>query len=183
MHWLTVARIVDSEDQDITGPGATGELLVRGPTIIPGYYSETNHAAFDNEGYFRTGDIVTCDASSKWYIVDRKKELIKVRGFQVSPSELEAVLLQHPKIVDAAVIGVPSFEGEQPRAYVVAAQDAGTLHVDEVMGWCAQRLAGYKRLSGGVVVVEELPRNASGKLLKRALREWAAEQRPQRAKM
>lgn len=101
-----------------------GEICVRGPTITPGYFNnpEAITQAFDSDGWFKTGDIAYCDeATWKWYIVDRKKELIKVRGFQVAPPELEAVLLSHPFIIDAAVIGIsfPNADIEDPRAYVV----------------------------------------------------------------
>lgn len=184
--FCAATRLIDENDHDITAPGATGELLVRGPTIIAGYYRHDSNAShFDTEGYFRTGDIVTCArdtplTTAKWYIVDRKKELIKVRGFQVSPAELEAVILQHPAIVDAAVIGVPlpeSRDGEHPRAYVVRrGGGATTTSAQEVVEWCAHRLAKYKALSGGVVFLEELPRNASGKLLKKVLREQAVKE-------
>lgn len=101
-----------------------GELCVRGPTVTPGYFNnqEANATSFDSDGWFKTGDIGYCDeATHKWYIVDRRKELIKVRGFQVAPAELEAVLLLHPHIIDAAVIGIsfPASDDEFPRAYVV----------------------------------------------------------------
>jgi acyl-CoA synthetase (AMP-forming)/AMP-acid ligase II len=160
--------------------GARGELLVRGPTIISQYYENpvANAAAFDSEGFFRTGDIVTCEdgpgitpATTKWYIIDRKKELIKVRGFQVSPSEIEAVILQHPATIDAAVIGIQADDprdGENPRAYVVRQTEVTET---EVKDWCAQRLAKYKSLTGGVVFVDAIPKNAGGKILKRILRE------------
>lgn len=165
--------------------GARGELLVRGPTIISQYYENpvANAAAFDSEGFFRTGDIVISEdgpgitlATAKWYIIDRKKELIKVRGFQVSPSEIEAVILQHPAIIDAAVIGVTAEDprdGENPRAYVVRQAD---ITETEVKDWCAQRLAKYKSLTGGVIFVDAIPKNAGGKILKRILREQAQQE-------
>jgi 4-coumarate--CoA ligase len=171
---------VDENDNDITALGAKGELLIRGPTVISQYFENpaANAASFDAEGYFRTGDIVICEggpgvtqATAKWYIVDRIKELIKVRAFQVSPSEIEAVILQHSAIIDAAVIGIPAVDprdGESPRAYVVR---QGEVTEDEVKQWCAQRLAKYKSLTGGVRFVDALPKNVSGKLLKRVLRE------------
>jgi acyl-CoA synthetase (AMP-forming)/AMP-acid ligase II len=185
-------RLIDENGKDITALDATGELLVRGPTIISGYYDNptANAVSFDNEGYFRTGDIVSAGNGSggtlettKWYIVDRKKELIKVRGFQVSPAELEAAILQHPEIVDAAVIGVKledARDGECPRAYVVRRSLEGSrsyqVTESDVVEWCKQRLAKYKMLSGGVCFVDVLPRNASGKLLKRVLRELAVKE-------
>lgn len=159
--------------------------MIRGPTVISQYFENpvANAASFDAEGYFRTGDIMICEggpgvtqATAKWYIVDRIKELIKVRAFQVSPSEIEAVILQHPAIIDAAVIGVPAADprdGESPRAYIVRQSEVTEAAVKQ---WCAQRLAKYKSLTGGVVFVDTLPKNASGKILKRILREQAKQE-------
>jgi acyl-CoA synthetase (AMP-forming)/AMP-acid ligase II len=151
---------------------------VRGPTVTPGYFNnpKANAESFDNDGWFHTGDIAYCDeASKKWYIVDRKKELIKVRGFQVAPPELEAVLLSHPHIIDAAVIGVRGVlpHSELPRAFVVRRPGKGgeDLTEEEVKRYLGAKLAKYKALTGGVKFVEAIPKNASGKILKRLLRE------------
>lgn len=121
-----------------------------------------------------------CDGKSKkWYIVDRKKELIKVRGFQIAPPELENVLLSHPLIVDAAVIGVKVAVGgedeEHPRAYVVKRKvsESDDLDEEKVKAFCKERLARYKELTGGVRFVDAIPKNASGKILKRVLRDEA----------
>lgn len=170
-------KLVDDDGKDITAADVRGELCVRGPTVIYGYLDPKATAeAWDKERYFHTGDMAFMDGASKlWYIVDRKKELIKVRGFQVAPPELEAVLLGHEGITDAAVIGVPTKEGgEVPRAYVV--RRGQTLGKEEVKRYLAGRLAGFKRLEGGVVFVEGVPRNPSGKILKRVLRERAVEE-------
>lgn len=148
---------------------------MRGPTVTPGYFNNAaaNTESFDSEGWFHTGDIAYCDAATrKWYIVDRKKELIKVRGFQVAPPELEAVLLSHPGIVDAAVIGVKDVvpETELVRAYVVR-RGGHDLTEEEVRAFLGGRLAKFKALTGGVVFLDAIPKNASGKILKRVLRE------------
>lgn len=157
-----------------------GEICVRGPTVTQGYHKnpEANAESFDSEGWFKTGDIAYCDeATKKWYIVDRRKELIKVRGFQVAPPELEAVLLSHPHIVDAAVIGItiPGADTEFPRAYVVRRPGEGgaKLTEAEVQKFVLERLAKYKALTGGVKFVDSVGRNASGKILKKFLREEA----------
>lgn len=151
---------------------------MRGPTITPGYYQNrtANAEAFDAEGWFKTGDVAYCDGRTrKWYIVDRKKELIKVRGFQVAPPELEAVLLGHPGIIDAAVIGVvfPGGDTEWPRAYVVRrpGEEGEGLTEEEVRSYLGKRLAKYKALTGGVKFVDAIAKNPSGKILKRVLRE------------
>jgi len=111
----------------------------------------------------------------KWYIIDRKKELIKVRGFQISPAEIEGVLLSHPQILEAAVIGVKekgNSDIEHPRAYVVQKPgEAVALDEAAIKAFCKERLAKYKELTGGVQFLDVLPRNSTGKLLKRVLRE------------
>lgn len=172
-------KIVDDNNMDITNYNVCGEICVRGPTVIPGYLNNpVGNQAFDSEGFYHTGDIGYCDADSKlWYIVDRKKELIKVRAWQVAPPELEAVLLSHPQIVDAAVIGVQFSrdESQLPRAYVVRrpGPDGNRLNEEEVKIFMDGRLAKYKRLDGGVKFVDAIPKNASGKILKRLLRDEA----------
>ena len=129
--------------------------------------------SFDSEGYYKTGDVMYCSSEGrKWYVVDRKKELIKVRAFQVAPAEIEGVLLTHSNISDAAVIGVSSIDPnvEHPRAYVVRRFTGTTLTETEVIDYCRKRLAKYKELTGGVRFLDALPRNATGKLLKRELK-------------
>ncbi|KAJ5678551.1 uncharacterized protein N7477_004184 [Penicillium maclennaniae] len=173
------AKLVDNDGQNISAYNVRGELCVRGPTITPGYYqnSEANAVSFDEDGWFRTGDIAYCDKMTrKWYIVDRKKELIKVRGFQVAPPEVEAVLLSHPYIVDAAVIGItiPGSDTEFPRAYVVRRRTEGPAPTEkEIQRYVLERLARYKALTGGVKFVGAIAKNPSGKILKRVLREDA----------
>ncbi|CAK4031062.1 acyl-coenzyme A synthetase [Lecanosticta acicola] len=176
-------KLVDEDGKDITDYDVRGELCVRGPTIVKGYFEnpEANARDWDEDGYFHTGDIASIDSKSKlYYIVDRKKELIKVRGFQVAPPELEGVLLSHPNLVDAAVIGVPDpvrEGGELPRGYVVRRDPkSNTPTEQEVHQMMKDKLTSYKRLEGGVVFVESIPKNASGKILKRILREGAKEE-------
>ena len=168
---------MDDNGNDITDYNISGELCVRGPTVVPGYlHNPIGNEAFDSDGFYHTGDIGYCDAKSKlWYIIDRKKELIKVRGFQVAPPELEAVLLSHPQIVDAAVIGVQfgRDESQLPRAYVVrrSGPEGEKLTENNVKRHMEEKLAKYKRLDGGVRFVGAIPKNASGKILKRILRD------------
>ena len=152
---------------------------MRGPTVVPGYLNNpVGNQAFDSDGFYHTGDIGYCDSKSKlWYIIDRKKDLIKVRGFQVAPPELEAVLLSHPQIVDAAVIGIQfgKDESQLPRAYLVRRPSAEgeRLTEEEVKRHMEGKLAKFKQLEGGVKFVSAIPRNASGKILKRVLRDQA----------
>ncbi|PYH98001.1 AMP-binding enzyme [Aspergillus ellipticus CBS 707.79] len=171
------AKLVDDSGKNISAYGVRGEMCVRGPTVTPGYFNNpaANAESFDSDGWFHTGDIMYCDEETKkWYVVDRKKELIKVRGFQVAPPELEAVLISHPLIVDAAVIGLRNVVPgtELPRAYVVKRPGEGEkLTEEEVKKYLGERLARYKALTGGVKFVEAIPKNASGKILKKVLRE------------
>ncbi|GIJ86355.1 hypothetical protein Asppvi_005243 [Aspergillus pseudoviridinutans] len=172
------AKLIDENGNNISAFGVRGELCVRGPIVTPGYYrnDSANATSFDNEGWFKTGDIAYCDGRTrKWYIVDRRKELIKVRGFQVAPAELEAVLLGHPHIIDTAVIGlvIPGADTEYPRAYVVRrpGKEGEKLTEEDVRKYLGERLARYKALTGGVKFVDAIAKTASGKILKKELRE------------
>lgn len=110
--------------------------------------------------WMRTGDVAYIDPNGCFYIVDRIKELIKVKGNQVAPAELEALLLEHPQLADAAVIGVTINDGEVPRAYVQLQADAkGKVQEKEIADWLASRVSKYKRLDGGVVFVDSVPKN------------------------
>ncbi|ETN37935.1 uncharacterized protein HMPREF1541_07558 [Cyphellophora europaea CBS 101466] len=173
-------KLIDDEGNDITADNVRGECCVRGPTIIRGYFNneQANRDSYDHEGYFKTGDILYRDGATKlWYIVDRKKELIKVRGFQVAPPELEGLLLDHPDIIDCAVIGLkpatPNSDAERPRAYIVRRPGSNGITEREVKDIVRENLAAYKQLTGGVVFRDEIPKSASGKILKRVLREEA----------
>lgn len=164
----TECRIVDSE----TGKDVDeGELWVRGPQVMMGYLNNAS-ATLDTllpEGWLRTGDLGRFDAAGNLFITDRVKELIKVKGFQVAPAELEAVIFAHRAVTDVAVIGVPDDEaGERPIAFVV--RNDGDLSEEAVIAHAAEHLAHYKRLAR-VEFVEAIPKSASGKILRRVLRD------------
>jgi len=147
-----------------------GELLIRGPQVMLGYLDDEGATSdtIDPDGWLRTGDVGYADEEGHFFLVDRVKELIKYRGYQVAPAELEAVLVSHPRIADAAVIPVPDEEtGEIPKAYVAVTE---TLSEDEVMAWVAQRVAPHKKVRR-VEFVEAIPKSASGKILRRVLLE------------
>ena len=169
----TEARLVDpSTGADTAGPG---ELWVRGPQIMAGYFEDpaATQQTLTGEGWLRTGDIARVDDSGVWWIVDRLKELIKYKGYQVAPAELEAVLLEHPLVSDAAVVGAPDpAAGEIPTAWVVA--DA-SLDAGDLMGWVAGQVAPYKRIRS-VHFVDTIPRSPAGKILRRELRAMAPRQ-------
>jgi acyl-CoA synthetase (AMP-forming)/AMP-acid ligase II len=134
-------------------------------------------ATLDADGWLRTGDLATVDGDGAFTILDRLKELIKYKGYQVPPAELEALLLTHERIADAAVIGVRDAEGEEvPKAYVVARPDVG-LTADEVMAFVAERVAPYKKVRA-VEFLDAIPRSASGKILRKDLRAREASSTP-----
>ncbi|KAJ0166139.1 putative acyl-coenzyme A synthetase [Colletotrichum tanaceti] len=159
-------RLVDDEGADVE-VGQPGEMWVRGPLITKGYYhnDKANEEAFV-DGWFCTGDRLYFK-DGKFYFVDRKKELIKYNGFQVAPAELEALLVTHPKIQDAAVIGVDGEGTELPRAYVVA--DKKDISAEDIKKWVAEQVASCKKLRGGVVFIDAIPKSASGKILRKDL--------------
>jgi acyl-CoA synthetase (AMP-forming)/AMP-acid ligase II len=164
----TECRVVEiGTDQD-AAPGEPGELWVRGPQVMKGYLNNPRATAdtIDPDGWLRTGDIGRVDEDGRFWIVDRLKELIKYKGYQVAPAELEEVLLGHAAISDAAVIGIPDEEaGEAPKAFVVAKTP---ITPEEVAGYVASRVAPYKRLRA-VEVIDEIPKSPSGKILRRVL--------------
>ena len=168
----TECRIVDSENGDDQGVGGVGELWVRGPQVMKGYLNnpEATEQTIDSDGWLHTGDVGFIDEDGHLTIVDRVKELIKFKGFQIAPAELEALLLTHPSIADAAVIGVPDDEaGERPRAFIVLKPDT-ELSAQDITDFTAEHVATYKVVHD-VVFTDEIPKSASGKILRRVLRE------------
>ena len=164
----TECRLIDVGTGEDVGPGQPGELLVRGPQVMRGYLNDPDATAatLDDDGWLHTGDIAVVDERGYFTIVDRVKELIKYKGYQVAPAELEALLVTHPDIADVAVVGSPDEDaGEVPKAFVVA---AGDLSTDEVMAFVAERVAPYKKVRK-VEFVSEIPKAASGKILRRDL--------------
>ncbi len=169
----TECRIVDPETWADLPQGQDGELWVRGPQVMKGYLNNPEATAntIVEGGWLRTGDIGHFDEDGYLYLTDRLKELIKVKGFQVAPAELEAELLTHPDIADAAVIGVPDADaGEVPLAFVVPRAGAAEPTLDTVQGYLENRLAHYKQVHK-LKVVTEIPKSASGKILRRLLRD------------
>jgi len=163
------------EDGEITNEGrpvpigSEGEILVRGPQVMVGYLNAPEKTAecLLPTGWLRTGDVAKMDADGYTYITDRLKELIKYKGHAVAPAELEDLLSTHPKIADAAVIPVPDDEaGELPRAYVVP-KPGLAVTAEEVVQFVDERVSAFKRLRGGVVMTEAIPKTGSGKILRR----------------
>ena len=166
----TEVVIADAETGKVLPQGEHGEIRIRGPQIMKGYLGrpEATAESIDADGWYYTGDIGYVDEDGYFFAVDRMKELIKFKGMQVAPAELEALLVTHPAIADAAVIPVPDEEaGELPKAYVVT-RAGQTLDADTVMAFVSGQVAPHKRIRL-VEFVEQIPKSASGKILRRVL--------------
>ncbi|TPX32112.1 hypothetical protein SmJEL517_g04697 [Synchytrium microbalum] len=171
-------QIVDPETNEVRGPGGTGEIWVRGPNVMKGYWNnaEATKNTITSDGWLMTGDIGYVDEDGYVFIVDRLKELIKFKGFQVPPAELEGYLLTHPAISDAAVIGRPDDEaGELPRGFIVVKPGSEVTEA-EIVAFIAAKVANHKRLRGGVRFIDVIPKSASGKILRRELRDLDREE-------
>ena len=187
-------KLVDEDGKEV-GVGERGEICVRGPNICLGYWrnKKATTETFDDAGFLRTGDVAVRDDKGWYWIVDRKKELIKVKGFQVAPAELEAVLLENEHVADAAVVALQGDHEELPRAYI-SLKEASKCKVEEkdIEEWTAMKVAKHKRLTGGVKVrpirnshirvdanfkqfIDEVPKSPSGKIQRKVIRDWAAQ--------
>ncbi|VVT45634.1 uncharacterized protein SAPINGB_P000820 [Magnusiomyces paraingens] len=170
------ARLVDADGNDVhgIGPEHRGEVWLRGPNIMKSYLRNPKATVetFDHTGrWLRTGDVGIVTPDGQWYIVDRVKELIKSKGHQVAPAELESILLEHPDVIDAAVTGInlPEEGTELPRAYIVlSSKDIDPL---AIKAWFDNKVSRHKQLWGGVVVLDSVPKSASGKIQRRLLRD------------
>jgi len=166
----TECKIVDVATGKELGRNEDGEIWIRGPQVMKGYLNNeaATSSSIDADGFFHTGDIGHIDDHDQYFIVDRLKELIKYKGFQVAPAELEALLLSHPSIADVAVIGVLDEEGEEmPKAFVVLKEPASP---EEIMEFVAERVAPHKKIRR-VEVVDQIPKSPTGKILRRILRD------------
>ncbi len=176
----TECRILDLETGAELGHNQEGEICMRGPQMMKGYLNrpDATAATIDADGWLHTGDIGYADTDGHFYIVDRAKELIKYKGFQVAPAELEAILLSHPAIADAAVIPLPDEEaGEIPKAFVVLKPEADA-DDEEIMSFVAERVAPHKKIRR-LERIEQIPKSASGKILRRVLVAREREKKPE----
>jgi len=170
----TEAKIVKVDDPNFIGCDIdeTGEIFIRGCQVMKGYLNnqEATNETIVKGNWLRTGDLATYDSNGMLYIKDRLKELIKVKGFQVPPAELEEVLREHPNIEEAAVIGIPhDLYGEVPRAFVVQ-KKAMNVSEKELHEFVNERLSDYKRLRGGIQFIDSVPKTSTGKILRRELK-------------
>ncbi|KAF2122802.1 4-coumarate-CoA ligase-like protein [Lophiotrema nucula] len=170
--------VLDDEGKVEAKQGERGEIWVKAPNVMKGYWNKpaATKETLTTDGWLKTGDVAYVDKENNFFIVDRKKELIKVKGFQVAPAELEALLLDHPDVQDVAVIGVLNDGEEVPRAYIVPqSQEKATPAVaEDIKKWLAEKVSRAKRLDGGVHFIDAIPKNPSGKILRKVLREKAA---------
>ncbi|KUI66323.1 putative 4-coumarate--CoA ligase 1 [Cytospora mali] len=170
------AKVVDTQGNEVT-LGEEGELWLKGPNVFGGYLNnpERTKEAFTTDQWLKTGDVVKMDKYGNYYCVDRLKELIKYKGFQVAPAELEGLMVGHQDVTDACVIGVydPSQATELPRAYVVLKPGVARSEAkaEEITTWMATKVAPHKRLRGGLYFIDVVPKSPSGKILRRLLRD------------
>ncbi|ELT99742.1 hypothetical protein CAPTEDRAFT_23128, partial [Capitella teleta] len=166
-----VGVIRDLETDEFLPAYKTGEICTSGPGVMMGYLGnkDATNATIGADGWLKSGDIGYYDKNGYFYIVGRLKELIKYKGYQVSPSELEDLLLSHPKIADAGVVGFPDLEsGELPSALIVL-KPGEDLSVDQIRGFVSEKAAPFKKLRGPVEIVQQIPKSASGKILRRVI--------------
>ncbi|XP_063624969.1 uncharacterized protein LOC134796713 [Cydia splendana] len=164
-------RIVDGEMRNL-GPNEVGELLIKGPNVMQGYKDnpEGNRQVFAEDGWLRSGDLASIDEKGRVIIADRLKELIKVKGYQVPPAELENVIKQHPAVFDASVIGIPdAYSGERPKAFLMLKEGVNVTDT-EIMDFVNKRVAPYKKIKD-LSFIESIPKSPSGKVLRRVLKD------------
>lgn len=168
---LTQIKVIDDTGSECE-VGSLGEVCIKGPQVMSGYWERDNQDTFTADGYFKSGDIGFVNEEGFVTLVDRKKDMILVSGFNVYPNEVEAVLTEHPKVVEVAVVGVADeHSGEVPKAFVVKKQDDSTdeLTVEELQDFARERMTGYKRPKY-YEFITELPKSAVGKILRKELR-------------
>ncbi|KAH8689269.1 putative amp-binding enzyme [Phaeosphaeriaceae sp. PMI808] len=173
----TEAKLLEDEGQELHEDGEPGELYLRGPRILQKYSrnDEATNKCLSPDGWFRTGDVAV-QRENKWWIVDRKKEFIKVNGSQVALAELKAVLLDHDGVADAAAVGIVLHGEELPRAYVVLQKEAREkVSEEDIQVFVARILAKHKHFAEGVKFVRQIPKLASGKVIQKLIREWVKE--------
>ncbi|KAK3044663.1 hypothetical protein LTS18_000679 [Coniosporium uncinatum] len=174
LHPNCECKLLNEEEQEL-GDDTPGELYVKGPQVCIGYWKNdvATKECLSADGWLKTGDVAVRRDGWFW-IVDRKKELIKVNALQVAPAELEAVLLEHDDVADAAAVGITLHDEEWPRAYVTLKDHAkGKLTESEIQEWFSKKVAKHKQLKGGVMFVDEVPKLASGKIVRKLMKEWS----------
>ncbi|KAI9506685.1 hypothetical protein BX070DRAFT_186406 [Coemansia spiralis] len=183
----TEAMFVDESGKEL-GVGQVGELCLRGPQIMIGYHKnqQATDATIEANCFLHTGDIGYIDSTGHIYITDRKKELIKYKGFQIPPAELEGLLTDHPDVIDSAVIPVydEARASELPKAFVVLRPGSNRSGIEkEISEWIDKRVVNYKRLRGGIEIIDAIPKSATGKILRRVLKGLEADRLKRKSKL
>ncbi|KAI0217968.1 4-coumarate--CoA ligase 1 [Lamellibrachia satsuma] len=179
----TECKIVNPQTGEELGSHQDGELLIRGPSVMKGYFNISSETDIDSDRWMHTGDMAHYDDYGRFYIVDRYKQLIKFKGFQVIPSYLEDLLLTHPAVADAGVIGLPDERaGELPAAFIVLKAGVTAKEAD-IKAFVDEKVAPYNKLRGGVTFIKKVPRSPSGKILRRPLRDDALRKLNSRSKL
>lgn len=164
-------KVVDVESERRLGPNIEGELRVRSKYLMNGYYNKDSSASFDEEGFLKTGDLVYYDEEFCFYIVDRIKETFKFNGWQIAPQDIERVLLNHPAVSMAVVVGIPDkLGGELATAYVILKKNCNCTE-EELKTFVDENVDYKKKLRGGVKFVESFPRTVTGKVNRRLLKQ------------
>ena len=169
-------RIVDEENRELPA-GQPGEIVVRGDAVMLGYYNRPRETAetIDKDGFLHTGDVGYKDKDGYIFIVDRIKEMVIRGGENIYPKEIDNALAGHPKVMEAACVGVPDKDmGEEVKAFIILRQGQ-TATAEEIRGYCAQHLAGFKVPKHVEFLERDFPRNPIGKVLKKVLKKWAVE--------
>ncbi|GMR30090.1 hypothetical protein PMAYCL1PPCAC_00285, partial [Pristionchus mayeri] len=167
------AKVINDNGEE-AGLNKMGELLLRGRAVMRSYLRDGT--PLDEEGWLRTGDLVSLDGDGFCFVVDRKKDVFKVHGKQVSPAEIEDLLLTHPAIAQAAVVGIPNEHAcHVPRAFIVLSGEESSEIMHDIAQFVKDRLSPHKHPKGGIRVVDELPKSSSGKVLRRVLQGMTAE--------
>lgn len=170
--FLIFGQVVDVETGRILGPNEPGELRIKSKFLMNGYHNLDASVAFDEDGFMKTGDIVYYDEEFCFFIVDRLKEMLKYRSWHVAPALLEDILLTHPAVSSAVVVGVPDKEdGQHPMACVILKQGVKGVTEEQIRNYVDERVDDRKKLRGGVVFVESFPRTVTGKISRRMLRD------------
>lgn len=170
--FMAYIKVIDENGKSL-GPNQRGELCFKTDRVMKGYVGDlkSTREIFDKDGWLHSGDIAYYDEENYFFVVDRLKELIKYKAFQVPPAEIEALLISNPKVKECAVIGIPDEDaGELPFAFVVK-QPGVDITEKEVFDFVAENASKAKWLRGGVRLIDELPKNSNGKILKRDLRQ------------
>ncbi|XP_072929199.1 luciferin 4-monooxygenase-like [Epargyreus clarus] len=167
-------KISDPETNKTLGPNKHGEIRITGPVLMKGYIGVDPSTYLDPEGFFKTGDLGYYDDDKYFYIVDRLKEMISYDGYKIAPLELETILLLHPDVREAGVVGKPVQYGEEPTAFVVR-QPGSNITEKELVDYVASEVSPFMQLRGGVKFIEKIPRNPRGKILRRTLREMLSQ--------